>query len=268
MSQDQLADSGGPRYLCGLLRCAVVVELGAVGAGFVVGTLMIKHGSAFHELMQLGHIARVTTVSIAARWVCRESKARIGDYRAILGRPVCAVLDVGDMTYGDMIEVYHVPTYVRECPFLTKKETATRHTMLKGNGSHREATVFIDNGSRRGINRMELNLVFKSLTVGLHLHLQDGLQLRRSMDMQRCCTPQHAECGYHPDKPEAMVAMQMGNKNVANARETHARTTELYLGALSAVYHEHLVAQLYHLRRCIVAQRGQRTATPEYMYLE
>lgn len=88
------------------------------------------------------------------------------------------------------------------------------------------------------------------------------------MDMQRCCTPQHAECGYHPDKPEAMVAMQMGNKNVANARETHARTTELYLGALSAVYHEHLVAQLYHLRRCIVAQRGQRTATPEYMYLE
>ena len=118
-----------------------------------------------------------------------------------------------------------------------------------GNGSHREATVFIDNGSRRGINRMELDLVFKSLTVSLHLHLQDGLQLRRSMDMQRCCTPQHAECGYHPDKPEAMVAMQMGNKNVANARETHARTTELYLGALSAVYHEHLVAQLYHLRR-------------------
>lgn len=65
-----------------------------------------------------------------------------------------------------------------------------------------------------------------------------------------------------------MVAMQMGNKNVANARETHTRTTELYLGALSAVYHKHLVAQLYHLRRCIVAQRGQRTATSEYMYLE
>ena len=75
------------------------------------------------------------------------------------------------MAYGDMIKVYHVPTYVRECRFLTKKETATRNTMLKGNGSHREATVFINNGSRRGINRMELDLVFKSLTVDLHLHL-------------------------------------------------------------------------------------------------
>ena len=59
-----------------------------------------------------------------------------------------------------------------------------------------------------------------------------------------------------------MVAVQMGDKDMAQLREAHPATTELHLGTLGTVEHQHLVTHLNHLRRRIMTKGGKRTSTP------
>ena len=62
--------------------------------------------------------------------------------------------------------------------------------------------------------------------------------------------------------------MQMGDEDVTQFGETHLTATELHLGALSTVEHQHLVTYLDDLRRGTMAKCGKRTSTPQYMHLE
>ena len=65
-----------------------------------------------------------------------------------------------------------------------------------------------------------------------------------------------------------MVAMQMGDKDMAHAGESHPGAAQLYLRALPTVYHKHLFANLYYLRRSVMPHGRQRTAAPEDVNLE
>ena len=65
-----------------------------------------------------------------------------------------------------------------------------------------------------------------------------------------------------------MVAMQMGDEDGADLRETQSRTAQLYLRALTTVHKKQLATHLYDLRRREMLQRRQCTATAQYMYFE
>jgi hypothetical protein len=82
------------------------------------------------------------------------------------------------------------------------------------------------------------------------------------MDMERGCTPQKTEGRYHPNQSEAVVAVQMGDENMTQLREAHTTTTELHLGTLGTIEHQHLVTHLHHLRRRRMTKGGKRTSTP------
>ena len=80
--------------------------------------------------------------------------------------------------------------------------------------------------------------------------------------MERSSTPQKPEGGNHPNESEAMVAMQMGDEDMAQLRETNPTTAKLHLGTLGTVEHQHLVTHLHNLRRRIMTKGGKRTSTP------
>lgn len=65
-----------------------------------------------------------------------------------------------------------------------------------------------------------------------------------------------------------MVAMYMAYEHSTEAVEAYLRATHLQLRTLATVDEKLLLAYLHHLRRRVMAQRWQRTATTEYMYLE
>ena len=62
--------------------------------------------------------------------------------------------------------------------------------------------------------------------------------------------------------------MYMTYEHSTEAVEAYLRATHLQLSALTTIDEKLLLAYLYHLRRRVMAQRWQRTATTKYMYFE
>lgn len=112
-----------------------------------------------------------------------------------------------------------------------------------------------------GVNSMEDHFKLKTLAKHVHLHLKHPLKLAWRIDMQRSRTPQHAESGNHTDKSQTMIAMQVTDKHRLNTGETHPGTAQLHLRTFATVDHEKLPTYVDHLRRGVVFERGQGTAT-------
>ena len=60
-------------------------------------------------------------------------------------------------------------------------------------------------------------------------------------------TSQETESGYHTDKSEAVVAMQMCDKDMTQLGKPHPTTAQLHLSTFGAVEHKHLLTHLHHL---------------------
>ena len=86
--------------------------------------------------------------------------------------------------------------------------------------------------------------------------------------MQGCRATKQAKCGYHPDEPETVVAMQMRDEHRPDFGETYARTAQLNLRPLAAIYHKQLSTDVYHLRCGVVFQCWQRAATSQDMHFK
>lgn len=253
----------------GSLACGtVVIEPGARTTRVVVGTLMVEYVYAPYQAMQPRHIARVATIGIATRGLGRHGEPLVGHFYPIGRSPSGPVLDIVDITERYLIEVYHVAADVGERSFLAEKVAAARHAMVQGNGRNGKATVLVDHLRHGGVYGMKDDLELQSRAKGGHLHVKHGAQLFRCIDMQRGRPTQHTERGNHADEAKAMVAMKMGDKDTAYACEMDAGAAQLYLRALTAVDHKHLLAYLHHLRRGIVMERRQRAATAQYVYLK
>lgn len=115
---------------------------------------------------------------------------------------------------------------------------------------------------------MKLYLVVEIVAECLQQHVEHRLQFFRRIDSERHGASEQAERREHTDESEAMVAVNMTDKHGAKTVEAYLRTAHLQLRTLATVDEKLLLAYLYHLRRRVMAQRWQRTATTKYMYFE
>lgn len=76
--------------------------------------------------------------------------------------------------------------------------------------------------------------------------------------MEFGCPPQQIEGRNQTKKTETVVAMQMGDKNMAQAGEFKPGPTHLKLGSFTTIYHEEFVAHVEHLRGGVMTGCGQR----------
>lgn len=65
-----------------------------------------------------------------------------------------------------------------------------------------------------------------------------------------------------------MVAMHVGDEDGIELGEMNMGATELHLCSFSAIHHKALASHLYELRGGVMLKGGQRTATPQNMYLK
>ena len=115
---------------------------------------------------------------------------------------------------------------------------------------------------------MELHFVGHALTEVGEPRTHQRLQLGESVDVQRGCTTKESERRNEPYQPEAMVAMQMRDKDVSETRETESCSAILALRTLTTINHIEFVSQVDDLRGGIVARRGFCRATSEDMYFK
>ena len=78
-----------------------------------------------------------------------------------------------------------------------KKEAASGHPVLKGNGFNCHRTVREDDFLLIGIDGMKLQVVTQPLAVIIQLWTKQFLQIRMRIDMQRLGTAHHIEGGNH-----------------------------------------------------------------------
>ena len=151
---------------------------------------------------------------------------------------------------------------------LTDEIATAGHTMLQGNTLDSDATILVDHLSLRGVYRMELDLEAQIVGVELYLMFEFWPQFSRSMHMEGCYAPHQPEGGNHTDESEAMVAMQVGDKDMSQFGKTHPALAQLHLGALGTVEHQNLLTHLDNLRRCVMPEGGKCTSTAKDMYLK
>ena len=146
--------------------------------------------------------------------------------------------------------------------FLADQIATTGHTVLQRDTLDGDATILVDHLTDRGVNKMELDV--KAQVVGEEgdLLLKDRPQILRGVDVERSRSAHQSEGRDHAYQTETMVAVQMGNKDMTQLRETDTASTELHLRTLSTVEHQETVAHLHQLRGSIVTKGGKRTSTP------
>ena len=128
--------------------------------------------------------------------------------------------------------------------------------------------IFHDQRMLRGVDRVKPHLERESLAEKMEYGAHIAFHFLRAMDDQLAEPSQHAQGGDQAGKPEAMIAMQVGDENVIQSAEFDAHTAHLHLRALSAVDHIQFVAQVDDLRCRQMASRRQGGSAPQYVHAE
>ncbi len=209
MHQEKLPHPCITSYKGSLSRRRVIILFRPKQVVLTIGTFMIQRIDTLEALMQLGHIAGIAAVGIAAYRVGRRRQTTIGHHLTIFCRPVCTTLDEIEMTNRNLVEVSYITPDMRQGGFLPEQITAAWQSVFQRDGLDGERTVFVYDLLYRGIYSYKFHLVVEVTTEGRHLLMQDVTQSRRTVDGQFGCTPQEAEGAEHPHEAEAMVTMQM-----------------------------------------------------------
>lgn len=157
---------------------------------------------------------------------------------------------------------------MRQSRLLPEEESATGYTVVQWYRLHNDALVLIYRLVDSRIYRMEDDAEFKSVAEQLYGLIQNALQRRRRIDVEWGCTSKHSECGNHADESEAVVTVQMAYEYSLYSCKVDACLAQLYLCALTAVYHKQLSPYLHYLRGGKVLECRQRGAASENVYCE
>ena len=227
-----------------------------------IGTLVIERIDALQQLPQIIYVAGVAAIGIAAHGIRRGHEPFVRDGLTLRRHPVSTFFDIVPLTDRNLVEFHHVRTDMGLRSLLTDEIATTGHAVLERNGQDLHTTVMINNCMLRGINRIEFHLKAQIVCEEGYLTVEDRSQFLRAIDMQRRRTSYESESGNHPNQPETVVTMQMGNKHMTQFGKAYLTTPQLHLRTLRTVEHEHLASHLDHLRRGVMTKGGKRTSTP------
>ena len=183
---------------------------------------MIDARCALKLLMQFGQIASVAAVSITARRVGRACQSTARYHVAVFVSPRRAVLYVVYLRHGDMVEVYHVAAYMRQCRFLAEQISGTWETVLQRYGLDGKTAVLINHLLTRRVDSMKLYLIVEVVAESGEERVKNGAKFLRSIDGKWHGTSEQSEGREHADKSEAMVAMDMTDEYRHHLVESHS----------------------------------------------
>ena len=198
-------------------------------------------------LMKMGHVACVTNVGIAAWFISRSDKSAVGDYNPIRSCPVGSVLYITHLTDRDVIKIHHLPADMGQGGLFFNQISTTGNTMLQWDTFNCDTSILIDRLPTIGINRIKYDVKSQVMRKETNLSIQFWLQCLWGMDMKTSRATQKSKGRNHTDEAETMVTMKVSDKDVTEFRKTHTTLSQLHLGSLSTVKHQHLIAQLNHL---------------------
>ena len=260
--QQQLPHPGIAGHHRGLSGGGVIVFLGRLEFVFAIGTLVVEGIDALDQLVERWHIAGVAAIGIASRRIGRTDKAAVGNHLAVGHRPIGTVLDIVHLADRNLIGLHHLRTDMGQQRLLADEIAAGGKAMLQRDGLHRDGTVLIDHSVAGGVDGMELHLEAQVVSKEVYLAAQDGAERLRAVDMEGGRPPHQTEGGDHANEAEAMVAMQMGDKDMTQFGKPRMTPTQLRLRALCTIEHQQLLTHFHHLGGSVMTKGGKRTSAP------
>lgn len=216
VAEQELAYMGIAGHGGSLARRRVVVFLGTVGLVVGIGALVVEGVHAHHRLVQLGHVAGVGTVGVAAWRIRWGDQLLVLDDGAVGQRVVVAGLDVVDLRGRYAVHVDGFAADVRQRGLLAEEETGTGHAVVEGEGLDGERVVLKNDGRLCGVDGVELDAVADVVVEEqVELCLEHGPQGCGGMDVERGVAAEQSEGGDEADEAEAVVAVYVGYEDVA-----------------------------------------------------
>ena len=259
---------------------AEACHLGCLACGAVAGLLgtccaVVGKGGLVEEEVGIACVLHVIGIEacVAAVYILtwrggRCGETTVGDYLSLRRYVVLAVFDAVYLAEGDFVEVDHLALDMCRRGLFLEYESATGYAVAQGEGSHAHRAVFVDDVGAAMGEGVELHAVGHALAEEVEPGTHECLQFGEGVYVQGGGASQEPEGGDEAHQPEAVVAMQVRDEDVPEAREAEAYLAVLALCGLTAVDHVELVAQVDDLRCGVVACGGQCRAAAEDVYFE
>jgi hypothetical protein len=152
--------------------------------------------------------------------------------------------------------------------FFTEQIAATGHPMVQWDGLNRERAVFVYDTLLGRVNWVKLNVIAHVATECVQHRSEQWAKSGFAIDMHARRAAKQTEGAEHADQTEAMVTMQVRNKDMAKLVERQPGAAHLQLCTLTAVYHEELPTTVDDLCRGVMMQGRQGASASKDMQSE
>ena len=181
MAQDEPARARHRRYPSGLRRRRVAARSRLVLVVAQIGRLVVDRVDARDVLGHRGLEHRVRAVGIADGRLGIGGEERVGDDLSLGGDEIRAVLDVGQLGDGNVVELYHVAPQMAFLRFLAEQEADRRHAVVERKRLDRQGLLVKDDAAC-GLNFVVDNVKGSVAAENLHDLAQDVDALAEGVD--------------------------------------------------------------------------------------
>ena len=131
--------------------------------------------------------------------------------------------------------------------FLFEQKTTARYSVFQRNRADGKRPVIVYDFVLAGIERVYQNREGQVGTEVVEPWRQQTFQVGLRIDMQIACPLHHTERGYQSDQSEAVVAMEVGNKDVIQACYPYSVLAKRELYPLATIDEKLFLAQFKQL---------------------
>ena len=196
---------------------------------------MVEQGDAFEQGDEVGLVSGVGTVGVAARGGGGACEPAVGDDGAVGQSPVGAVFDVVELADGYAVVVGDVAADVWQGGFFLEEKSAAWHAVVKGQGVDADGAVVVDAVVEGGVDGVEDDAVFESLAEDVELPVEEVVVVGGGIDVEVGGAAEQPEGRNQSDESQAVVAVEVGDEDVAQVHEAQVVVAHLQLRAFTAI---------------------------------
>ncbi len=225
------------------------------------GRLMVEQVDPADIVRRCLPVDRVGAVGIAERASARCGDRGSRDDRTILPDVITPLLETAEVGHGDPGPIRRLPVKVRQQRCLVKSVADTGDTVLEREAGDSHRPILVDHRPPGGRTLVHLYLCVVVVPLLSSEVADDPIdkvcRAYRSVDMDRVIKAHQRHRADQPRQTEAVIAMQVGDKDAVQARYRHTVPHHLELSPLSTVDEEGLIAsQSHHLCGRVVTKGG------------
>ncbi len=246
----------------------VVALAGAYGSLVGIGCLMIEPVDPLDLAGERRGEHRVGAVGIAYGRIGRGGQHVVYENAAVGSGIIGPTLDVVKFRYRNFKEFHHIATQMAGFGLFAEDVAHAGNTVAQRYGLDRESRQVEHRLAPRGVYHVKLQVERPLAAEKIHYLAENLHSVGKGMEGHGAPLVLKGECGKQSREPQAVVAVEMGDEYVVQARELEPLAAHGELSPLAAVDHHQRAAVVNYLAGRQMAQRRRSASAAQYVEFE